>query len=268
MLDHLTACSFPNFGHAFHAGSRLVSRLGSGQATPRVRNFVKPPDESRRARLCTAARHERPTAFTLVEMLVVLAIVGLIATLVIPAVTSILRGLQISQNGQLIESQLDLARQAALTNNRSVEVRLCQVNGSGKFSALLPLLVTTTVNTVNLNQPVYQPIGKPTFISDSVVIDSGTGSGTTLSTLVSPNGATAAAPITNYSNPPLGSYGQNYTYVSFRFKPDGTTDLNQSSLWFLTVHNATDPNPDPNPPNNYYTIQVDAYSGHVSQFRP
>ncbi len=246
MLDHSTACCFSNPGHTFRAGPGSAFRSRNGQVTPRLR--------------------DGQTAFTLVEMLVVLAIVGLIATLIIPAVTSILRGMQISQNGQLIESQLDLARQAALTNNRSVEVRLCQING--KFSALLPLLVTTTVNTINPNQPVYQSLGKPTFISDSVVIDSGTGSGTTLSTLVSPNGAVAAAPVTNYSNPPLGSYGQNYSYVSFRFKPDGTTDLNQSSLWFLTVHSATDPNPDPNPPNNYYTIQVDAYSGHVSQFRP
>ena len=266
MLDHFIARRFSNSGRPPEAnlctGTTPELPFVNCTLAPRVCSSVKPELGLQRTRFSASSRYKRGVAFTLVEMLVVMAIVVILVSLVVPATASLLRNLQIGQNGQLIESQLDLARQAALSNNRSVEVRLCQVNG--KFSAILPLLVTNTVNATNTNQPVYQTIGKPTFISDSVLIDSGT----TLSSLVSPNGASAIAPASNYSNPPLGSFGQNYKYVSFKFKPDGTTDLNQSSLWFLTVHSATDPDPGTVPPSNFYTIQVDPYNGHVSQFRP
>ena len=63
-------------------------------------------------------------AFTLVEMLVVMAIIILLTALVAPSMSGIMRGSQLSQGGQMLQDQLALLRQQALSKDRKVEVRL------------------------------------------------------------------------------------------------------------------------------------------------
>jgi hypothetical protein len=55
------------------------------------------------------------------------------------------------------------------------------------------------------------------------------------------------------------------TYRSFRFQPDGSTDLSSSQLWFLTVvhFSATSPNsPD------VASLTIHPTTGAVTTFRP
>src|SRR5688572_6612010 len=65
----------------------------------------------------------RARAFSLIELLVVCAIIGVIIGFTIPAVTTMMRGSQLTQGSQVLTDQLSLARQLALTRNRPVEVR-------------------------------------------------------------------------------------------------------------------------------------------------
>ena len=62
-------------------------------------------------------------AFSLVELLVVVAVIAIVAGFAVPAVTTMLKGSQLTQGSQTVVDQIALARQTALSRNRSIEVR-------------------------------------------------------------------------------------------------------------------------------------------------
>ena len=65
----------------------------------------------------------RRLAFSLVELLVVVAVIAIVVGFAVPAANNLLRGSQITQGSQQLGDQLAFARQSALSRNRSVEVR-------------------------------------------------------------------------------------------------------------------------------------------------
>ncbi len=212
----------------------------------------------------------RVGAFTLVEMLVVMGVVLVLLSFIVPAVVTLLRGSQLTQGGDLVMAQLDLARQAALSRNRTVQVRLCRPAG-GQYTAIMPVFATVTMSTTGAVTQTYTAVSKPATLPTAVIIDAGS----TLSTIPNASGTTPTP--ASATDPRLGSFGTSYQYVAFQFNPDGSTNLvgqtspstsGTTSLWFLTVHNQTDGDSLKTAPPNYYTIQVDAYNGHVREFRP
>jgi uncharacterized protein (TIGR02596 family) len=205
-------------------------------------------------------------------MIVVMGVIILLLALVVPATVTLMRGSQITQGGDLLTAQLEVARQIALARNKTVQVRICRPNG-GKFTILMPLFPVVAVNqTSGAITTTYSPAGKPATLPNSVIIDSGAN----LSSVLNQTGISVSS--ASATDPTLGSLGTNYQYVPFQFRPDGSSDLmsqispsNSSDgtpLWFLTVHNATDGDSLNTPPPNYYTVQIDPYNGHVRDFRP
>ena len=69
-------------------------------------------------------------SFTLVELLVVLAIVAIITAATIPAITSVVEGNNISRAGQQVADQINLARQIASAKNTTVEMRIFKLSGA------------------------------------------------------------------------------------------------------------------------------------------
>ena len=199
--------------------------------------------------------------FTLVEMLVVLAIILVLSALVVPPVASLLRSLQITQAGNLISTQLDLARQLAVSKDLTIQVRLVVPSGSSYFSALA--LLKPTYPTPAVPSPTPSLVDKPTVLPGPIIMDSGS----TLSSLTQPASASPLSTPTS-SDPPLGSLGSSYSYIGFYFYPDGSTSLTPTSIWYVTLHNLTDGNNLTAPPKNYYTIQIDPSSGRITQYTP
>jgi prepilin-type N-terminal cleavage/methylation domain-containing protein len=62
----------------------------------------------------------RGSGFTLVEVLLALAVMALLGTLLLPGVNSILRSLAVSAPDQLVWETLNQVREQALTGNRTV----------------------------------------------------------------------------------------------------------------------------------------------------
>jgi uncharacterized protein (TIGR02596 family) len=202
-------------------------------------------------------------------MLLVIGIIGLIAALVTPAALSMVKAWQLTQGGLMVGDQLALARQTALSKNRSVEVRFYRFGdleipgeslsdpSKGKFRAI-QLFELAEDGTA-------KALGKVQRLPASIIVDSGA----TLSTILNQSGR----PVAKLSSgPALPRVGVSYEAALFRFRPDGSTDLIEpaepSKAWFFTIHNLADGDSLAQAPSNFLTLQIDAYNGTLRTFRP
>lgn len=214
------------------------------------------------------ARHR--AAFSLIELLVVCGIIAVIAAFAIPASVTMMRGSQLTQGSQVVTDQISLARQTALTKNRSVEVRFYRYGDpespgekgddpeKGRYRGLQ--LFEITENGAAL------PLGRFQRLPSSIVMNVGS-----LSTLVNPQNSRVAD--REKGDPELGILpgGSKWKYkiISFRFLPDGSTDLKPAPPhWFLTIHGIEDPEDVATPPANFFTLQVDPINGSTKSYRP
>lgn len=208
-------------------------------------------------------------AFSLLELIAVILIIGIVAAFVTPAASTILRGSQLTQATQILTDQITLARQLALTKNCTVEVRFIRytdpevpndVGPDGQPGAYRAIQVFEM-----LDNGVGVPMDKPQLLPQSVVMSSGP-----LSTLLNANPNSPAGPDTNKDPKLPRGVDYNYTFVSFRYYPDGSTNLSATSgtIWYVTLHNMNDQPAGTQPPANFFTLQIDPISGTTKSYRP
>ena len=184
-------------------------------------------------------------AFSLIELLVVVAIIGILATLSVPAWNAIAEGNRMSSAAQSLSDGLRLARQLALAKNSPVEFRIFNTlpkdGGTSNYCAFAYYQLTDSGTTNQMTRTNFLPSG--TVLSTAA----------NYSTLIGPNGP---------------SYSASPAYNSFRFRPDGSTDLNvsSSSQWYVTIVRERDA-ANTTLPNNFITIKLDAFNGNVSFYR-
>jgi uncharacterized protein (TIGR02596 family) len=209
-------------------------------------------------------------AFTLLELLTVIALIAIISAFALPAVGSLLRSSGLSQGAQMIADQLNLARQSALTLNRIVEVRFYQFGdpsvpgenpskpSTGKYRTMQAFEILDSGSAV--------PLWKVQYLPTTVVIDSGN----TLSSIIAQSSSstptlTTGAALTNA----IPRVGLNYNCVSFRFLPDGSANFAPAAAhWFLTLHTMEAGDALPAPPPNFFALQINPSNGHIQSFRP
>jgi uncharacterized protein (TIGR02596 family) len=190
-------------------------------------------------------------AFSLLELLVVVAIIGGLSVLAIPALTSVAAGTDLTRGGQLVADQLILARQEATGKNRDVQVRFVWRDDvlSGYRGVQLWAPSRNDITT-------YLPVSRIVWMPEGTLISSATD----LSPLVADPSILEAT--TNFP-------GRGPTkYCGFRFRPGGGTDLNfNSTSNYLTVLRGTEADAT-TAPANCAIIQVDPVNGHVRTYRP
>ncbi len=202
----------------------------------------------------------RADSFTLVELLVVVAVITILAFLTAPALMGVLGGSNLTTGSNLLASQLDLCRQSAITRNCKVEFRFYQLPASGASGAPTAYRAFQGLSLDNGGAQT-NAITKVTFLPGQVVMSANATSSTLLTTGNPPYsvaGTTAGSPLGPY--PP-----SSYNYVAFHFNADGSTDLNPNlnSFWVVSLANATDPvaNAATGLPANFITLQVEALTG-------
>jgi uncharacterized protein (TIGR02596 family) len=218
-------------------------------------------------------------------LLAVMAVIAIVIAFAVPAATQIMRGSQLTTGSQQIIDQIGYARQIALARNRTIEVRFYRFGDPetpgedvtqpklGKWRAFQAF--------EQLENGAMLPIGPMHRLPRMVIMD-----GDKYSTLLNLDlRGTPKLASTDSTAPELPvevgtrRVGKNYEYVSFRFLPDGSTDLpprasrtqtaNDTGIadtWHLTLVNLTDENRDISTVN-YFVLQIDPISGALKSFR-
>ncbi len=198
-------------------------------------------------------------AFTLLELLIVIAILIILAALTIPALNSIGGSTSLSGATQSVTGTLELARQTAVTQNRPVEVRLYKLPEDGQPTAApsdyrgLQIFLVDDEST--------NAVAKPVKLSPSVIMTSDAATSSLMDDTAFPEQPAAAG----MNVPPAGS---NYRYRSFRYKPNGGTDLPPDKSWFFTLVSKNDPIKANGLPANFATIQIEPLTGRPTVMRP
>ncbi|MES2466949.1 MAG: Verru_Chthon cassette protein D [Verrucomicrobiota bacterium] len=218
-------------------------------------------------------------AFTLVEILVVLAIISMIMFFTVPNMGEIIQGSKLTQAGDQLKFDLGLAQQTAVKDNVTVEVRFYQykqpdeAEGSESkiYSAyhMFSLIPDSDRPSDPTAERILAPIGKIKKLPVGVVIPDSE----VWSTLVN------KATIANGTEEVFGLVPTEKrtvaTYRSFQINPDGSTNLDSSGAdqWYVTLVDSNEivrsgGSIDNIAPNNYICLQVDAFNGGTRWFQP
>lgn len=217
---------------------------------------------------------KKTRAFSLIELMVVLGIIGLLLAFAAPNLFSLISSNTLTGEGSLIRNQLTLAQQEAVSKSADVEVRFFRYiddSSAGteeRFRAF-------QLFQYNLGGELV-PISTFFKIKEPVAIHEG------LSTMLTPGSRATAEDVKyGFDSPRQGAYlaptgdgGAKVSteYVAFRFRPDGSTDLpyratESKDTWYLTLVQGEGALQDPDP-DNYVCLQVNPYNGQVTEFRP
>lgn len=198
-------------------------------------------------------RRPGSTAFSLVELLLVVGIVAIILAFLVPAADQALRGSTLAQSGQMVGDQIASARQLAIARNRPVFVRFYKLSGQGVNGEEAYCAVQSMEQR---EDGTLHPLSKVNRLHENVQISDSA----TYSTLIANARDTGSDTIS----------GQNANYAGFRFLPDGSTDLDPTTPegWFLTLVGRAPSGPQGETPKNFYTIRINPHTGQTRVFRP
>lgn len=217
----------------------------------------------------------RRSAFSLIELIIVISVIVIIAAFTMPAMNTILRGSHLTQASGILVGQLNIARQQALSRNRPVEVRFYRYADPEIPGESVSDPKTGHYRAMQLFEVLPSGVALP--IDKIQVLPGGTifaySEGTGLSSILDKASAGVDGgqqPGVNDKNAPRLPRGvdSNYEYASIRFNPDGSTNKSPTGKWFVTVVNINDPVDATKPPPNFFTVQVDPVTGVTRTFRP
>ncbi len=182
--------------------------------------------------------------FSLVEMLVVLAVTAVLMAMIVPAISSMGASWRLTQAGSALRGQLQLARQLSVSRNLNVVVSLAkQAEQSG----------ATQFNTIILEY--HKPDGKTEQAARTVVLPAGYAIADQADW-----SSIMTRTLTNVTNA-----GKTLPCVQIQYRPGGSLALNSATNWFLTVHRA---GVESGPDRNFITLQLDPVTGTVKAFQP
>lgn len=194
--------------------------------------------------------------FSLVELLLVVAIVGLLSTFAITGFNTVVRSTKVSSAAQAVADALNLARSSALSRNRPVEIRFLELpefDKSGSPSVFRGVQIFTADATNS------QPITKPYLFPNPIVA----------SKTVTKSSILSGSKLSGGTN---RVQGNTYNYVAVTFGSDGmirnSSGLSSTNQYFITLQTLADLNRDGEWPDNYATVSINPVTGNTKVFQP
>ncbi|NDG71741.1 MAG: Verru_Chthon cassette protein D [Proteobacteria bacterium] len=192
-------------------------------------------------------------AFSLIELLVVISIIGILSAAAIGGLSNVARSSNLTSAAQRLGDQFALARQTAVARNLPVEVRIYDLPD-------YDLTIGNLMRGIQLYLSDGTPVSRPLLFPQRVIIST--------NTTASPMISSMDSGTTNFS-----SFG-NRSYKSFTIRPNATLSVtNTNSLTdtncFLTLHHENDAKPDGGiTPANFATVQINPVTSKVTILRP
>ena len=188
-------------------------------------------------------------AFSLVEILVVTALIGFMVVMAMPALSSLLKSSELQRGGGIVADAVTSARQIATSQHAAAELRFVELDGDGgkRWQAV-------QVWGANPRGGLMEPLSKLVRLPEVIAI------APTLSPILQNGDAQGTI------NLPAG--GGSCNYAGVRFRPDGSLEHPiGSSENFVTLLDArfVDTNA---PPANLLTVQINAFTGIPTIYQP
>ena len=197
-------------------------------------------------------------AYSLIELLAVMATIGLLATTALPAMRGILDGVNVSGAAGMAEAELSLARQTAMSRNLPVEIRFYQHDdGTGLKWRQVGVLIPASASGLSSDQWITP--GK--ILSGNIIMEESGDFSTILSKATAP-----PYTGTESASAPPSVRGKNY--VGFRFNSDGSSNLPSDQAWCLTLKNPFTKAQGQAPAANYVALVLDPLTGRTVSYQP
>ena len=194
-------------------------------------------------------------AFSLIEMLIVIAVLALLTGLASLAFDQISLSMKLDQAGRMILDEISLARHGAATRNENVELRFIKAPTSADpyFSK-----IQSGVYDPGSGTPAFRPIRAPAILPPGVRL---TTSGDLSPMLTSISSKTNSSPA--------------YDYVPITIRPNGEIDpinafpRGNRKKWCITlVSERMAGTSNVNDLNDFITIQIDPVTSRAKAYRP
>ncbi len=208
----------------------------------------------------SSVQMNKAKAFTLVEMLVVVAVIGLITAAVAPMVFGTLVATKLNSAGQTMSSAISLAHGLAVAESHEVEVRFYSYVDNDEPGSKEAYRAIVMVNpALNATDDGLQ-LGEIIRLPSGIIIGE----------------STALSPLLTSSNLPTMPDKEKFIkastarYKAFRFRADGTTSVasvDANQCYFTLGEERLIADGGRIPPN-FYAIQIDPLSGRAASYRP
>ena len=209
-------------------------------------------------------------AFTLVEMIVVMAIIGIMLALTLPAVTSLTRSRSLTSGGDMVTNMIALARQTATSKNTMSALVLLGAQGSADADYR-----AFTVLHYSLDQQIWVQDTPWASLPTGIIVDC---SDPTNCTFLTNSPAPFPDLASGQTNPPVTYLQKKITSFAARiFGPSGGLLNPQYPAQIRLVEGAlqgtnkvlyTHPGSGGSAPANYYDLALLGATGQVKIGRP
>jgi len=214
----------------------------------------------------TSGRRAR-SGFTLIEMIVVIAIIGVLMVIIIPVTWQLFSSTRLNKSANVVWDTLTEAQTLAVTRGMDVEVRFYESvdQANGDTTALLRGIQLYAPQSPDALADVDDTTAVQNGTTASIYVPAGPMQSLESSICISENQSLSSIlGLTSHTS--SSATGGTANYWAFHFLSDGSTDLLVGSPWFLTVLEKRYLNV--GVPPNFYTIQIDPVTGRLRQFRP
>ncbi len=189
--------------------------------------------------------------FSLLELLLAIVLMVFLFAVSIGGYTAVVQAAALTTSAEMINDTLSTARQSAMTQNETVEVRIYDLPPQPRQ---LPVYGAMQLHWLKADGTT-PPVGNVLLLPASVVMDA------------TPEHSSLIGANNQIATPdPTDTQLNNQTRV-FHFLPDGSTDLNPATKWFLTLRAATQSDP-ARFPSNWACVQIDPTTGRGQIYRP